>query len=244
MLGAVPIVMILRKGGRVHRRLGNVFVACMFVVATTALFMWQKQGHLFLVFLDVVVIYLFVYGKRVVDRFRDGFAERATRIDGALAITVIFGSLLTIWVGFAFDTQLMRDLRIVLVMLGIIGIWFGAWDLYSILSGRITKTGWLFLHFTAMLAAYVSAVTAFIVINAHATPMIVRWLAPIAVGGAAIFAYQFAYRRRLTPVKTAPRTFGEFVRKYFWDLAPRPSDVRQPAPRGAQSIAPGANLKS
>jgi uncharacterized membrane protein len=238
VLAAVPLVMILRKGNRVHQRMGKVFIYCMFVVATTALFMWQKEGHLFLVFLDVVVVYLFVYGFRIVERYRNGFTDYNTRLDGALAITVIFGSMLTIWVGFAFDTVLMHQLRIVLVMLGIIGLWFGAWDLYSLLSRRLTRTGWLLLHLTAMLSAYISAVTAFIVINAHAAPMLARWLVPILVGGSVIVATQFRIRSRLTPIKTAPHSFGEFVRKYFWDIIPsRGADAPSLSSRRAGTVS-------
>ena len=87
----------------------------------------------------------------------------------------------------------MRDLRSVLVMLGVIGMWFGAWDLSrSRRGGNPDRLALPAHHRDAR--AYISAVTAFIVINAHSTPMIVRWLAPITVGGLSVVAFQFAYR--------------------------------------------------
>jgi uncharacterized membrane protein len=220
VLAIAPLAMIVRKGGRLHNRAGAIFIACMGGVAATALFMWQKKGHLFLVFLDIVVIYLFVYGYRVLNRRRHGFSPADDRIDYALALAVIAGSGLTIWVGFGIDTPLMRDLRWVLAMLGGIGIWFGAWDIYSLATHRLTKTGWMFLHFTAMIAAYVSAVTAFIVINGHSVLMLVRWMAPISIGTIIILYFQFTMRNRLSPVRTKPRTFGQWVHKNFWDLIP------------------------
>jgi hypothetical protein len=57
-----------------------------------------------------------------------------------------------------------------------------------------------------MLAAYISAVTAFLVINAHHVPMTVRWLVPSLLGAAAIVGYS---TRILLP--TWRRTFGPAV---------------------------------
>jgi hypothetical protein len=228
----------VRKSSPLHKRAGTIFIGCMGAVATTALFMWQKKGHLFLVFLDIVVIYLFVYGYRVLNRKRHGFSPADDRIDYALAIAVIAGSAMTIWVGFGIDTVLMHDLRYVLAMLGAIGIWFGGWDIYSIATRRLTKTGWMFLHFTAMIAAYVSAVTAFIVINAHGVAMILRWMVPISVGTALILYFQFSQRRRLSPIRSRPRTFMEWVHKNFWDVVP--GDAQSPNRRGTE-LSPIAN---
>lgn len=240
VLAIAPIAMIVRKGGRLHNRAGAIFIACMGGVAATALFMWQKKGHLFLVFLDIVVIYLFVYGYRVLNRKRHGFSSADDRIDYALALAVIAGSGLTIWVGFGINTPLMHDLRYVLTMLGIIGLWFGAWDIYSLVTHRLTKTGWMFLHFTAMIAAYVSAVTAFIVINGHSVAMIVRWMAPITIGTVVILYFQFTMRKRLSPIRAKPRTFREWVYRNFWDLVPPQGEstgVRRPSDRPAAAAA-------
>jgi uncharacterized membrane protein len=245
VLAVAPLALLVRKGSWIHRRFGRVFMACMFVVAISALFMWQKKGHLFLVFLDVVVVYLFVYGSRIVKRRRSGFLPEDDRLDRALAVAVIFAGLLTIWVGFGIATPLMRDLRWVLLMLGGIGLWFGGWDLYSLVTKRLTPTGWLFLHMTAMISAYISAVTAFIVINAHDTPMIVRWMVPIAIGGATVVAFQLFNRNRLTPRKAAPTGPLSWLRKYFWDIIPPPAGEAKPAPgRSAATSRPPATPPS
>jgi hypothetical protein len=49
-------------------------------------------------------------------------------------------------------------------------------------------------HFSAMIAAYISAVTAFVVINAHGVPMQLRWLVPISIGTLVISGFALPYR--------------------------------------------------
>jgi hypothetical protein len=57
-----------------------------------------------------------------------------------------------------------------------------------------TRVGWLIAHFSAMIAAYISAVTAFVVINAHAVPMQFRWIVPISIGTLVICGFSLPYR--------------------------------------------------
>jgi len=86
----------------------------------------------------------------------------------------------------------------------------------------LTVGGWLLAHFSGMIAAYVSAVTAFVVINAHDIPMMVRWIVPSTAGGAVIVALtlqriSFHWPRRTPatiagePVASATATDGRFV---------------------------------
>ena len=69
----------------------------------------------------------------------------------------------------------------------------------------------MFYHLSAMLAAYISAVTAFIVINAHSVPMLYRWLVPGVIGTLVITAFSSKYgcasssQIALQPLGAAPR---------------------------------------
>jgi hypothetical protein len=84
----------------------------------------------------------------------------------------------------------------VLIVLGAIGATFGGLEAFALQVGPRTRFGWMFYHLSAMLAAYISAVTAFIVINAHDVPMFLRWFVPGLAGTLIITAFSAKYRWR------------------------------------------------
>ena len=73
----------------------------------------------------------------------------------------------------------MLSIRPALIGIGSIAICFGLNDILGFYAPR-SRTGWLLAHLSAMLAAYISATTAFLVINAHHVPMVLRWALPSA----------------------------------------------------------------
>ncbi len=197
VLAVAPAAMLARKGGRWHRRWGLAFAAAMLFVLATAAFMWQSHGHLFLLFLDAVSAYLVFTGYRTIARRRRRIRDlRADRIDALGASLVILCALALVGLGLGARTPLMQSLAVVLLALGAIAASFALLDLIALVRGRQTRLGSLLVHLSAMIGAYVSAVTAFVVINAHGIPMGLRWLVPSLGGSALIAAFSIAYRRR------------------------------------------------
>jgi len=197
VLGIAPLAMIVRKGGRWHRRWGLGFLVAMVGVTATASLMWQKRGHGFLMLLDVVTVYLLVLGYRVIARRRRrGVDRRADIADACCATGALGASVALVWLALAATDPLLVQLRIVLGSLGTIGLTFALLDLFGLTFGARQRYGWLFSHLSAMLSAYISAVTAFVVINAHGVPMTLRWVVPVAIGGCGIAAFSAYYRLR------------------------------------------------
>lgn len=204
-LFVVPGALLARKGGAWHRRWGIAFTASMFVVLLSAGFLWQAAGHLFLVPLAAVSAYLIFNGWRVIARRRRRRPDPIEdRIDMLAAWAVIAAGLSTIYLGGAAATPLMLSIKPALLGIGFIAVAFGANDLLGFTSPRM-PAGWKLAHFAAMLAAYVSAVTAFLVINAHSVPMLIRWLTPSLLGIAAIAAFALGV---LFPRRRARRAPG------------------------------------
>lgn len=202
-LFAVPAALFVRKGGEWHRRFGVAFSFAMSVVLFSAGFMWQAKGHLFLVPLGVVSGYLIVNGWRVLARRRRRIPSRfQDGIDVALSGVVVLAGLAAAYIGIAAQTPLLLSIRPALMGVGTIAIAFGLNDVLGFLSPR-NRLGWLLAHFAAMIAAYVSAVTAFVVINAHDVPMMLRWLVPSSIGGSVIVAYTLRYTPLRFPVASA-----------------------------------------
>ena len=80
-----PLAMLTVKGGRAHRRWGQIYFWSMAVVAATAavLALWRPQ--IFLALLAVFSFYLAFTGNRSLWRKRPAHGERATAADWAAA---------------------------------------------------------------------------------------------------------------------------------------------------------------
>jgi hypothetical protein len=138
--------------------------------------------------------YLVFSGYRILARRRrrrDDDLDNGVDI-AAAALTVAAGVWLLVIAATA-ASDLMRGLAPIMAGLGVVAIAFAANDVRGIFGPR-TRAGFLIAHFSAMIAAYISAVTAFVVINAHGVPMELRWLVPIGVGTLVITAFSIPYR--------------------------------------------------
>lgn len=192
---AAPAALFVRKGGVWHSRFGFSFILTMAIVLFSAGFLWQKQGHTFLLPLAAVSGYLIFNGYRVIVRRRrrvpDPFEDRVDMLAAGVAIAAALG---TAYLAATADTELTLSIRPALVGIAAIAVAFATNDVLGFCSPR-SRHGWLLAHFAGMLAAYISAVTAFAVINAHHVPMMVRWIVPSLAGGSIIVAYTLRYVR-------------------------------------------------
>ena len=207
VLFVAPAAMIARKGGRWHRTWGIAFSSAMALVLFTAAFMWQSHGHLFLLYLDVVCGYLVFQGYRTIARRRRSVPDaRADRIDAIAAAFVVACAVVLVVLGATANTPLMHSISTVLFSLAAVATVFAFLDLKAILERRQTRLGSLLVHLSAMIGAYISAVTAFCVINFHGVPMGLRWLVPSLVGSFVIAGFSIVYRRRFATRRSAGST--------------------------------------
>jgi hypothetical protein len=192
-LVVAPAAVVARKGGGWHRRCGFAFVLAMAIVLFSAGFLWQAKGHLFLVPLGAVSGYLVFNGYRNIARHRrrvpDPFEDRVDLLAAGVAVAAGCG---VIYLAATAATDLMFSIRPALVGIAAIAVCFAMNDVLGFTAPRM-KTGWIVGHFAGMIAAYIAAVTAFVVINAHAVPMILRWLVPSLAGGSVIVTYTLRY---------------------------------------------------
>ena len=218
---AAPAALFARKGSGWHRRFGQLFVGTMAIVLFTAGFLWQTRGHLFLVPLGGVSAYLIYSGYRAVARRRrrrpDEIEDRTDMLAAGAAIVAALGAA---YLGLTASTPLLIGIAPALVGIGAIGLSFAINDIVGFAAQRM-RVGWLLSHFSGMLAAYVSAVTAFLVINAHAVPMLVRWIVPSSIGALAIVAVTLRHVRLSLPGR-------------------RSTIVVEPLPPGNRGVAAGA----
>jgi hypothetical protein len=177
----------------------------MAIVLFSAGFLWQAKGHVFLLPLAAVSAYLIFNGTRVIARNRrpvpDLFEDRVDILAAGVAVAAALGIA---YLAATAAGELMLSIRPALTGIAAIAIAFASNDVLGLAAPRM-KNGWLLSHFAAMIGSYVSAVTAFVVINAHDVPMMVRWVVPSLAGGSVIVAYTLRYVRLGRPGRSTPK---------------------------------------
>jgi hypothetical protein len=232
VLGVAPAAMLVRKGGSNHRRWGVGFISAMVVVLGTAAFMWQPHGHLFLLLLDCVCAYLVFQGYRVIARRRRKRPDpRADALDLGAAAFVLCSVVALFVLACTARTPLMRDLAPILASIATIAAIFAALDVRALGARVQTKLGSLLVHISAMIGAYISAVTAFCVINVHSVPMAARWIVPSFCGTIVIGAFSTAYRRRFARAARRHSPAAAAASSGNFSLMPTPNRLESSLPK-------------
>ena len=202
LAGLVP--MLSRKGGRWHVGAGRIYTACMVGVAATAGLLCAvqplTQGRLLLTGIAVLSFYLSFSGWRAARRRSVQLPTSDLLLAGvslAVGIAMLAAGLYRGAVLFAFFGGLTC------VFAGL-DTWHGVRR-----AGPISgPTIWLLRHFTRMAGSYISAATAFVVVNlgrwlpadAPAWAGLAGWLAPTFLGSLLIFRAVRRYRAPQRPV--------------------------------------------
>ena len=192
----VPVVMAVHKGGRIHRRLGLVYVYAMFLVGATALIVGPFFKDYFLLLIAVFSSYLTFSGWRVLAR-KYPARQPAQLPDWAAAIIALGAGAGMVVIGIGQRGHL-GTFSTVLYVLGSICIAAGARSIYQFFRPPASRVAWLFTHFGNMLAAYIATVSAFSAVNFHfINPVWLRWLWPTVVGSLVITFYTARYKAKL-----------------------------------------------
>jgi uncharacterized membrane protein len=177
--------MLSRKGGRLHRRAGQIYVASMAVATVTALaLVIFFSASAFLGPVAVLAFYSTFSGWRVLRRAAGTPPHRLDR--AAAAATVLAGAVLV-------GQALRQGANVVMLVLGGIALALGAGGLRA---GPVDHHGRRQRHLRSMLAAYIGTVTAFSAVNLRVLPVTVRWLWPTVLGTVAILLWSRAESRR------------------------------------------------
>lgn len=164
-----------KKGGQLHRKSGKVFVISMILSAITAIFVSVQENHQspFLLAIGIFSLYLTIGGYRAT-KLKKG---QSLLFDKIVALLMIFTGLLMIFYPIIFFGQI----NIVLLVFAGIGIALAIQDLMLFKNEEKLFEGKIRLHIGKITGAYISAVTAFVVVN-QLIPGIYGWLAPTVVG--------------------------------------------------------------
>lgn len=182
LLGGIALLsglisLIAKKGKKVHKKMGRLFYYTMLLSALTALIIASLPKHEspFLFIIGFFSSYFIITGYRAL-QFKDKNINLKT--DKLISWIMTFTALLMIF----YNPLVHQKINIVLIVLGILGLIFSTRDL--ILYKNIDKlnNAWLKLHLGKMIGGYISATTAFVVVN-NFFPSFYGWFVPGTIGG-------------------------------------------------------------
>lgn len=175
--------MTARKGGPRHKRVGRVFAVSMLATGLSALVLSVMHPSPFLFIVGVFTIYMVGTGWRYLRRMRAPQAGTAW-IDRGLTLAMAATAVVFVVMGV---TRLahMNLFGLVFVAFGTIALMFVRRDLRYQRHGVGRAGEWISAHLQRMMGAYIAALTAFLVVNAHhlpgQLPAVVYWLLPTAI---------------------------------------------------------------
>ncbi|SEC35427.1 hypothetical protein SAMN04489761_2758 [Tenacibaculum sp. MAR_2009_124] len=186
------ISMVAKKGGVIHKKSGLVFYYSMILCGLSAMIVavLPKHESPFLFAVGIFSLYFVLTGNRALN-----FKRKKTDliIDKFISIIMIITGVLMI----ILPVLLTDSLNIILTVFAIVGIMFSVRDLILFKNPERLKKGWLKLHLGKMIGGYISATTAFVVVN-NFFPSFYGWFVP-GIIGSFIIAY---WMRKLNKTKT------------------------------------------
>ncbi len=170
------IAIISKKGQPIHKKSGIVFYYAMIASGASAIViaLMPKHENPFLIAVGVFSLYFVIGGYRAL-RFKS--MTNSIKNDNILSIIMLITGVLMILL----PLVISQSINLVLLIFGIIGILFALRDLKLYQNRERLKKGWLKLHLGKMLGGYISATTAFVVVNGF-FPGIYNWFIPGIIG--------------------------------------------------------------
>jgi uncharacterized membrane protein len=172
------------KGTSKHRFIGKIYVTAMFCATLSGVLLAFLKDNQFLFLIGVFSFYLCFSGWRVL-KYQETDKIKVQPFDIIVAMITVFFSVFMIVSGVKFSETRSMNLNPVLIVFGLGGLFISLVDLRKFLFYRKIfqpRFGWLYTHVGRMGGSYISAVTAFIVVNVDFLPPLVLWLGPSLIG--------------------------------------------------------------
>jgi uncharacterized membrane protein len=165
-------LMILRKGGKVHRRLGRWFFICLLGVSCSAIILALINPNRFLLLIGGFTLYQGLSGFRAarvrLERF--GLVDALITLIGAVSAVpmLLSGQVILLVFGAICAFLVVRDVSVFLLF---------------IRHRPVPRLLWLGRHIGLMLGSYIAMLTAFLVVNVRGEGpgALVLWFAPTVV---------------------------------------------------------------
>lgn len=169
----------IKKGGRLHRKLGKVFTIAMAISSGLSLIIARMPRHenLFLFLIGIFTIYMLISGNRSIQYKK---RNESARLDKVVAISMISGGLFMLGLGIFYAIHHVQN-SVLYLFFGIISV-FMAWKDWKFYNMPLLwKQKWLSNHIGKMVGALIASITAFMVAGLNIQTLS-AWLSPSIIG--------------------------------------------------------------
>ncbi|HEY6162531.1 MAG TPA: hypothetical protein VI112_14985 [Bacteroidia bacterium] len=175
---AGTVSMVRKKGDKLHRSIGNVFLFGMLAAGATSLALSIIHPNYFLLITGVFTLYMASTGRRYLYLKKSGSPQP---IDWALTGLMFIAAMVFVICG-SFKVSAGDNFGFVFIAFGVIGMRFVKADRSNYTGRSKIKNYWLTGHLQRMTGCYIAALTAFLAVNGAVItqwiPNYVLWLLP------------------------------------------------------------------
>lgn len=174
------INIIGKKGGKIHRVVGRVFLYSMLTVGLSAFILSVLHPNYFLFIVAVFTLYMVSSGTRYLYLKNLSKGQKPAIIDWLLTYFMLSFGVLFVLFGL-YHLVHKNPFGIVFIVLGIIGLRLVQADFRNFRGSSNVVNTWLTAHIQRMIGAYIAALTAFLVVNNTVIPGYIAWLLPTVI---------------------------------------------------------------
>jgi uncharacterized membrane protein len=203
------INLVRKKGDKNHKLIGKIFAYSMLTAGCSSFVLSILHPNYFLFMIGVFTIYLVATGYRYIYLKMLGNDQRPTILDWAITISMLLAGLLFIGLGIR-HLLAHNNFGIVFIVFGWLGLRSVKTDFGNYKGKLKEKNYWLLAHLQRMTGGYIAAITAFLVVNAKYSPIVLPpimvWLLPTVILTPLIFAWTKKYRVAIKTTDTNETT--------------------------------------
>ncbi len=194
--------MAVKKGSKLHKRLGNIFSYSMITSCVLILPIAWLPNHesLFLFLISLFTIYLILSGRQALT-FKLRSKQKASTLDLVISSTMFIFSLFMLGYGLYGLFTPVED-HILLMIFGGLGVFLTSRNFALYKNFKTQKKAWLLAHLTYMIGGLISAVTAFIVAGLKLWTL-AAWVLPSVIGTIFIIYWRRKTEGKIGSKKTA-----------------------------------------
>lgn len=178
--------MFTKKGSTIHRNFGKIYFWSMTTVFTGALALAIGHHRDFLLMVAFFSYYMTVRGYRILYLKKLSAGQKPTWLDWTIStISGVFILYLFFWG--VYELSQGVGMGVVGLVFGAIGSSFLFQDVKNFIRPPKEKMHWWYGHIASMGGSYISAVTAFVVVNIQIGQLNwILWILPALIGGSLI----------------------------------------------------------
>ncbi|MGV0755575.1 hypothetical protein ACTS95_03415 [Empedobacter brevis] len=180
------VVMVIKKGNAIHKKMGKVFSVGMLISSILSLVICAFPHHhnSFLLMIGIFTIYMILMGNRILKYKRKNYENKLDKIISGtmllISIVMIIYGLLPLFSN--------HGIGILFLIFGFLGGFMSYRD-FVLYNNPENYKKWTMNHVGKMVGAYIASVTAFLVAGAGFGGNIYFWIVPSIIGTIYIFSW-------------------------------------------------------